>query len=145
MIRAILLSSAVLGAMLATGAAGEVLIHEFDVSGSSIFPMPFLVLFEWVFLGISGVVYVVLTELRSDMDHLKWTWVIIGAYVPLIFLSALSIGPIVLISGVLLLAPTLIISFRNRSNFMRYSVFFGIGAIGNLVLLFALITFSNNL
>lgn len=142
MIRVISLSSAILGAMLATTAAGLVLVQQADSPGSSVFPMPFLVLFEWAAMGIAGAVYIVLAELRSDTSQVRGAWGIVGAYVPLILLGAFSIGPIALISAVLLLVPALLLTLRNRLPIMRQLAILGIGAIGNLALLFAFIAIA---
>jgi len=101
MIRAILLSSAILGAILATAAAGLFLVHQAAGSGGSVFRLPFLVLVEWAAFGITGAVYIIRTELRSDASQLRGAWGIVGAYVPFIFLGALSIGGLALISAVL--------------------------------------------
>ena len=142
MVRAIPLSSAILGALFATGMAGLVLIEQAASPGSSIFPMLFLVLFEWAAFGITGAVYLVLTELRPDTSQVRGAWSIVGAYVPLILLGAFSIGPNVLVSAVLLLVPTLILTLRNRLPIIRHLAILGIGTIANLVLLLAFIALA---
>ncbi len=139
MVRAISLSFAVLAAVFATGMAGLIFIEQADYPGSSIFPMPFLVLLEWAAFGIAGAVYLILAELRSEINQIRGSWGIIGAYIPLILLGAFSIGPYVLASAVLLLGPTLILTLRNRLPIIRHLAILGIGAIANLVLLFAFI------
>jgi hypothetical protein len=142
MIRAISLLSAILGAMLAIAAAGLLLVHEVDSAFASVFPMPFLVLLEWAAFGIAGAVSIIRTELRSDISHLRAAWGIVGGYVPLIYLGALSIGSLALISAVLLFGPTLLLTLRSRLPIMRHLAILGIGAIGNLVLLFAFIALA---
>jgi hypothetical protein len=137
MIRAISLLSAILGAMLAIAAAGLLLVHEVDSAFASVFPMPFLVLLEWAAFGIAGAVSIIRTELRSDISHLRAAWGIVGGY-----LGALSIGSLALISAVLLFGPTLLLTLRSRLPIMRHLAILGIGAIGNLVLLFAFIALA---
>lgn len=138
--RAMVFSLAILSALLATGAAGGVLIQELIVAEPSVFPTPLLVLLDWATLGIAGAVYIVLAEVQSDTNHLKMAWGILGAYVPLGLLGAFSIGPMTLIGGILLFAPILLVSIRHRPKLLAYFTSFGIGAFGNLVLLVAFIT-----
>jgi hypothetical protein len=139
MSRTISLSFTVLGAFLAAGAAGIILIQQADMPGSSVFPMPFLVLFEWAVLGIAGAVYVSLAELRSDERQLQGAWAIVGAYIPLILLGAFSIGPIALVTAVLLLGPTIFLTIRHGSPILRQMGILAIGALANLVILLTLI------
>ena len=139
MSRTISLTSAVLSTILASGAAGMVFIQQAGIPGSPVFPLPFLVLLEWALLSIAGAIYVSLAELRADGRQLQGAWAIVGAYIPLILLSAASIGPIALVCAILLLAPTIFVTMRFGSPILRQLGILVIGAIVNLMMLFALI------
>jgi hypothetical protein len=137
--RTISLSSAVLGAILATMGAGMILIQQAGIFASNVFPMPFLVLLDWAVLGVAGAVYVSLATLRPDARQLQGAWAVLGAYVPLIVIGAFSIGPVALLCALLLLAPTLFLTIRHQVNFGRLLGILAIGILANLTLVLALV------
>jgi hypothetical protein len=139
MYRKISIVSAVLGAVLAVTAAVVILIQQAGILGISIFPLPFLVFVDWATLGIAGAVYVNLSTIHSDAHQLQGAWAVLGAYIPLIVLGAFSIGPIALVGGLLLLAPTIHLTIRYGGNFRRLLGILVIGGLVNLIVLVALI------
>jgi hypothetical protein len=139
LVRSITILLAVLGAMIAVAAAGLMLSEEVSFNGTSVFPLPFLVLFEWGVLGMAGAVYVTLSELQWSDHHPQVAWGILGAYVPLIFLGAFSLGLLALISALPLVAATVIMTIRRRLSAFRCLGMMTIGALANLAILFGLI------
>jgi hypothetical protein len=142
MFRKLSILSAIIGAGLATAAAGAFLSQQASFNGSSVFPMPFFALFDWAVLGIAGAVYLALAELRPEDHQTKGAWAVLGAYLPLIVLGALSIGSIALVSAAFLLVPVILHTIRYRVPFLRQLGFLLIGAVINLAFLGILIFFS---
>lgn len=139
MSRIISILLSVTGGILATAAAGAFTAQQANISGSDIFPMPFLALLDWGILGIAGAVYIILAELRSEPRQLQGAWGILGAYIPLILLGALTIGPLALVSAAFLLVAAMILTVRYKAPYLRQLGFLVIGGLVNLVILIALI------
>jgi hypothetical protein len=111
-------------------------------SGSPIWPLPALMLLDWGALGLGGVLFIYLGQKTWVQRYDELAWVLAGALLPLVYFGALSIGPYVLISALLLLIACLLTLFREKHPFSRSAVAFILGGLVNLGLVYALIRFG---
>jgi hypothetical protein len=107
--------------------------------GESIWPLPGLVLLEWAAFGVVGFMGVLLAE---NPQYLAWfgaSWFVTGAFLPLVVLGALSIGPFVLLSLVALLVAVLLTSLQLKLSLLPRFKLLLIGIVANFGLLLGLI------
>jgi hypothetical protein len=109
--------------------------------GESIWPLPGLVLLEWAALGVIGFMGILLAENPHNLPWFGASWFIIGAFLPLVILGALSIGPYVLLSLVALLIAAVLTSLQLKISPLPHLKFLLIGIITNFGLLLGVILF----
>ena len=109
--------------------------------GESIWPLPGLVLLEWAAFGVIGLMGILLAENPHALSWLSASWFVLGAFLPLVILGALSIGPYVLLSLIALLIATLLTSWQLKISSLPRLKFLLIGMIANLGLLLGVILF----
>jgi hypothetical protein len=107
--------------------------------GESIWPLPGLVLLEWAALGVIGFMGILLAENPHDLAWFGGSWFVIGAFLPLMILGALSIGPFVFISLVTLLIAAVLTSVQLKISLLPRLKFLLIGIVANLGLLLGVI------
>ena len=111
--------------------------------GESIWPLPGLVLLDWAAFGVVGFTGILLAEDRvapqARPSRFGASWFAIGAFLPLVVLGALSIGPFVFISLVTLLIAALMASMQLKLSLLPRLKFLLIGTVANLVLLLGMI------
>jgi hypothetical protein len=107
--------------------------------GESIWPLPGLVLLEWAAFGVVGFMGILLAENPSNLSWFGASWFVIGAFLPLVVLGALSIGPFVLLSLVALLIAALLTSVQLKISLPPRFKFLLIGMVANLGLLLGVI------
>jgi hypothetical protein len=109
--------------------------------GESIWPLPGLVLLEWAAFGVIGFMGILLAENPHNRSWLSAPWFVIGAFLPLVILGALSIGPFVFLSLVALLIAALLTSWQLKASLLPRLKFLLIGTVANLGLLLGVILF----
>lgn len=111
--------------------------------GESIWPLPGLVLLDWAAFGVVGFTGILLAEDRDEPQarpsRFGASWFAIGAFLPLVVLGALSIGPFVFLSLVALLIAALLASLQLKLSLLPRLKFLLIGMAANLVLLLGMI------
>jgi hypothetical protein len=112
---------------------------SFASAPGAIWPLPGLVLLDWAALGMVGFMGILLAE---DPHNLSWfgaSWFVIGAFLPLVILGALSIGPFVFISLVALLIAAILTSLQLKISPLPRLKFLLIGMVANFGLLLGVI------
>jgi hypothetical protein len=97
-----------------------------------------LVLLDWAVLCVAG--FVGLISADTGKIKIDLTWFTVGALLPLIFLGALSIGPLVLLSWIAFFVAVLLASAQNKASRVIAVMLLLAGIVANLALLFVLIT-----
>lgn len=105
------------------------------IAGASLWPLPGLVLVDWLLIGVIGFVVTFFSLRRKAVGWLRMTWLLTGAFIPLIILGAFSIGLFVLMAFFLAVISTFIIAIRQRIKWLESFGFLMLGSIGNLVIL----------
>ncbi len=138
---AIVLSA--IGSLAAIAGAVLVGLSQIQATGVSIWPLPGLVLIDWLLLGAGGILGAFLVIRPTGTKWIQAIWVDLGAFVPLIILSALFIGPYVLITYVLYLISAIILSVRRHPNWLVCFRSFMLGLLVNLAILVIMIYLGN--
>jgi hypothetical protein len=107
--------------------------------GETIWPLPGLVLLEWAAFGVVGFMGILLTENPSNLSWFSASWFVIGAFLPLVVLGALSIGPFVFLSLVALLIAAVLTCLQLKISLLPRLKYLLIGIVANLGLLLGLI------
>jgi hypothetical protein len=107
--------------------------------GESIWPLPGLVLLEWAAFGTVGFMGILLAENPHNLSWLSASWFVLGAFLPLVILGALSIGPFVFLSLVALLIAALLTSWQLKISLLPRLKFLLIGMVANFGLLLGVI------
>lgn len=139
----IVLLSAFIGMLAAIVGPLIILSSQVGFQGSSIWPLPALVLIDWILIGILGFFGAYLGIKTSQTKWLKMVWLVLGMLLALIVIGALSIGSFVLISLIFFFASTFLITLRKG---MKWSENFGLlilGVVCNLGLLYIFIFLGN--
>lgn len=110
--------------------------------GESIWPLPGLVLLEWAAFGVIGFTGILLAETPHSLSWLGASWFVIGAFLPLVILGALSIGPYVFLSLVALLTAVLLTSRQLKVSLLPRIKFLLIGIVANFGLLLGVIVLA---
>jgi len=130
---------ALIGALASTAGAALIGLSQIQATGMSLWPLPGLVLLDWLILGIAGILGAFQTVRSADQKWLQAIWLVTGAFVPLIILGAFSIGPFVLITYVLYLISTLILAVRRHPKWLECFGSFLLGLSANLGILLIVI------
>jgi hypothetical protein len=134
---------AALSAAIALGGGIGFAAQQATLPGSSIWPLPGLVLLEWAAFGVVGFMGILLAESPYNLSWFSASWFVIGAFLPLVVLGALSIGPFVLLSLVALLIAALLTSVQLKISLLPRLKFLLIGVVANLGLLAGVILLGN--
>lgn len=93
MIRIAAWVSAGLGALICMLGAAFIVGSQAAPAEESIFPLPGLILIGWAVIGVLGFISSI-AALNPQYPHLgRAVWIMVGALLPLMVLTALSIGP----------------------------------------------------
>jgi hypothetical protein len=112
--------------------------------GESIWPLPGLVLLEWAAFGMVGFMGILLAENPHNLSWLGASWFVLGAFLPLVVLGALSIGPYVFLSLVALLIAALLTSWQLKASPLPRIKFLLIGIVANFGLLLGVILLAQS-
>jgi len=133
------------GALIALGGPMLILGSQPDGPGFSNWPLPGMVLLDWAVLGVLGFLSAYLGPKPLPGSWGKTAWLAAGGLMPLMVLGALSIGPLVLLSLVFLIASAVLVAISQRLKAFDAIGFFALGMIGNLAILIGLIGLGGNL
>jgi hypothetical protein len=132
---------ALLGALFCiAGAIGFWQHAQRSSPNASLWPLPALVLLEWLLLGIVGLIAAVADRrsLRSVWTTTRWT--VCGALFGLLILGGFSIGPLVLFAALAFLGAAILADYRYQRNVGVQVGLLTAGTIGNIGLLLLLIS-----
>jgi hypothetical protein len=131
------------GVVFSTWAALSVASFQTGTPGESLWPLPGLVLLLWVLLAIFGFISAYLCMKRLTVKWQRALWAILGTFIPLMILTAFSIGTLVLLVFLFFLISTLILSIRQRAMWLVSLGFLMLGGVANLTLLLIIISLGN--
>jgi hypothetical protein len=132
-----------IGALAAIAGAVLIGFSQAQAGGSTVWPLPGLVLLDWAILGAAGACIAFLTAQSMSVKWVNAYWLITGAFIPLIILGILSIGLYVLITYVLYLISAIILSVRRHPKWLNCFGIFMLGVLGNLGILLLFISLGN--
>ena len=129
---------------LAISLAGALLVgaEQLSFTGSTIWPLPGLVLLDWAGLGVAGFLGLLSEGNPKAPYYLNIIWFVIGAQMPLVVLGAFSIGAMVLLSLIAFLVAALLASAQIPVGWLGYGKYLLVGMLANLVVLLLLISFG---
>jgi hypothetical protein len=131
---------AVLGALLCiAGAIGFWQHAQRSSPYASVWPLPALVLIEWLLLGMVGAI-AALAERQSARS--VWTtirWIVCGALFGLLIMGGFSIGPLVLLAALAFLCAAILTDHRYQRKVGAQVGLLTAGTVGNIGLLLTLI------
>jgi hypothetical protein len=118
-------------------------ISETQIAGESPWPLPGLVLVDWVLIGSLIFVAVFFNLRKKSARWVRATWFLTGAFIPVIIVGAFSIGSLVLITFFLAVISTFIVAIQQESKWLASFGFLMLGSICNLGVLAAILLLSN--
>jgi hypothetical protein len=110
-----------------------------QIPAASLWPLPGLVLIDWVLLGLIGFFAAYFSFRHGSAKWVPVAWFIAGTFIPLIILGAFSIGLAVLVVFLLFVVSTVIFAMRQRGNWLASFGLFMLGSICNLGVLLLMI------
>lgn len=132
---------ALLGALLCiAGATGFWQHAQRSWPNVSVWPLPALVLIEWLLLGIVGAVATVADRHSARSVWTSARWAVCGALFGLVILGGFSIGPLVLLAALAFLAAAILADHRYQRKVGVQVGLLTAGTVGNIGLLLTLIT-----
>ena len=134
-----------IGMLFSVGGATVFFSYQINISGASIWPLPALVLIDWMVLGLLGFVGALFGTRSIPASWSRLDWMVVGALLPLIVFGAFTIGMYVLISLPFLVASAFLITVRRERNRLNGLSFFALGLVCNLVLLFIFVALGGAL
>jgi len=130
------------GAMVSFSGAILTYLTQAQNPKASLWPLPGLVLIDWVLIGLVGFIPTYYCFRRISTKWLHVAWLITGTFIPLIILGAFSIGAGVLIAFIMFVVSTIMITIRQRGKLLASFGLLMVGSICNLGVLLILITLS---
>jgi len=132
----------VLGALLCLGGAIGVWLAQHSMPAASLWPLPALVLLEWMLLGILGMI-AAFGDHR--LKHSRWRsvrWLVCGALFGLLILGVFSIGPLVLLAALAFLAAVMLAEPEHKRSLTVPVGLLTAGTLGNVSLLLLLLSLA---
>jgi hypothetical protein len=126
------LALALIGALIAILGSWLVFQNQAQIQGSRVWPLPGLILLDWVLLGILGFLGALFSNKPNGSAWLKGIWFVVGALMPLVILGALSIGLFVFISLLFILAASVLITIQRKGKGLVHLALVIVGIICNL-------------
>jgi hypothetical protein len=134
----------VLGVLVCiAGATGFWQYAQLSSPNASLWPLPALVLIEWMFLGIVGAIAAVADRQSARSVWTTTRWAVCGALFGLVILGIFSIGPLVLLAALTFLGATILADHRYQRNVGAQVGVLTAGTIGNVGLLLMLISLAH--
>ena len=130
---------ALVGWVIAVGGAVGFFASQVRIPGASTWPLPGLILLDWALAGLPTLVACAINLKSAPGRWIRAAWFGTGMLLPLIILGAFSIGPLVLITFLSLLAASVLLTMQKGSRWLESLGLLLLGAICNVgfwVLLF---------
>jgi hypothetical protein len=131
------------GAIVSFWGALVTIISQGQIPEAHLWPLPGLVLIEWVLFTLIGFFIAYLCFRRPSAKWVRMAWLFTGTLIPLIISGAFSIGMAVMIAFLLFVISTIIFAVRQRSKLLESFSLLMLGSICNLGILMLMITLSN--
>jgi len=135
---------AMLGAIICiAGATGFWQHAQLSSPNASVWPLPALVLLEWLLLGIIGAIATVADRQsgRSVWTTIRWT--VCGALFGLFILGGFTIGPLVLLAALIFLGAAILADHRYQRKVGVQVGLLTAGTVGNIGLLLIVISLGH--
>lgn len=136
---------AAIGATVCIGIAVLFWIEETSFRGAAIWPLPALVLIEVAFLGLTGMLAVVLI---GDGRISQWgslIWAVCGGLTALTIIGGFSIGPLLFWAVLAFVLAGVLIDWRTSRKLLYDLGIFTLGAVCNTAILLLLIIAAGSL
>jgi hypothetical protein len=133
----------VFGALLCVGGAASFWQSQLSSPDASLWPLPALVLLEWMLLGVMGTI-AAFGDQRAERS--LWTtirWAVCGALFGLLILGLFSIGPLVLFAALSFLGAAMLTDHRYQRRVNAPLGVLTAGTVGNVGLLLTLISLAH--
>ena len=127
------------GAIISVWGALVTYLSQAQIPEASLWPLPGLILINWVMLGLVGFIAAYFCFRQASAKGLHLAWFITGTFIPLIILGAFSIGAGVLIAFLLFVVSTIILTIRQRGRLLASFGLLMLGSVCNLGILLILI------
>jgi uncharacterized membrane protein HdeD (DUF308 family) len=132
-----------LGALLCLGGATGAWLGQLSSPAASLWPLPALVLIEWVLLGALEVIAAIGDRLSERSRWSTLRWVICGALFGLLIMGLFSIGLLVLFAALAFLGALMLADRRYQRTKIIPLGMLTAGTLGNIGLLLTLISLAH--
>jgi hypothetical protein len=134
---------AFLGAIVSFLGAVAIYSSAAQVSGTPLWPLPGLVLVDWMLIGAISFIATFFSLRKKSAGWLKLIWFMTGTFIPVIVLGAFTIGVLVLIAFFFMVISTFIIAIRQESKWLTSFGYLMLGSIINLGILAVILFLSS--
>jgi hypothetical protein len=131
------------GAYISDSGAIHVYISQVSRFDMPMWPLPGLFLVYWAMLGVINLIFTFLIARNALNNYLYTSWLINGAFIPLIILGALSIGSAVLLGFVFFLLSSILQSVHKKVKLITSLGRFALGIIVSAGVSAIMITLGN--
>ena len=131
------------GVVLSFWGALVTTISQAQIPKAPLWPLPGLVLIDWVLFTLIGFIIAYLCFRRASTKWLRLAWIFTGMLIPLIIFGAFSIGMAVLIVFLLFMVSTIIFAIRQSGKLLESFGLLMLGSICNLGILLVILTLFN--
>ena len=132
-----------LGASLCIVGATSFWQAQLSSPAASIWPLPALVLIEWMLLGLVGAIAAIGDRRAARSWWTSIRWAVCGALFGLLILGLFSIGPLVLFAALAFLGAVLLADRRYQRNVTVPVGVLTAGTVGNVGILLTLISLAH--
>ena len=132
------------GAIVSCFGAVVTYLSQAQIPEASLWPLPGLILVDWLLIGSLSFVAVFFCLRRKSSTWRKLVWFMTGTFIPVIILGAFSIGLMALIAFFFVVISTFIIAIRQGSKWLESFGFLMLGSICNLGVIAAIIFLSTS-
>ncbi len=131
------------GALLCIGGAIGFWQAQTASPAAPLWPLPALVLFEWMLLGMISTIAAFGERRSKTFPWANVRWAVCGALFGLLIVGVFSIGPLALLAALAFLGAALLDNYRHQRGMNAYVGALTAGTVANIVLLLLLIRLAN--
>lgn len=133
----------VLGALLCIVGATDFWQAQISSPAASIWPLPALVLIEWMLLGLVGAIAAIGDRRAARSWWTTIRWAVCGALFGLLIVGLFSIGPLVLFAALAFLGAVMLADHQYQRTVTVPVGVLTAGTVGNIGLLLTLISLAH--
>jgi hypothetical protein len=133
----------VLGALLCIAGATGFWQAQLSSPAASIWPLPALVLIEWMLLGLVGLIAAIGDRQAARSWWTTMRWVVCGALFGLLIVGVFSIGPLVLFAALAFLGAIMLAERHYQRNLTVPLGVLTTSTVGNVGILVTLISLAH--